>query len=113
MPEQNNIQETTQQEVVPVQQEVVAPVQEEKKGLTTGQKFAGGAVIGFAIGGIVWLILSIVKGVKWLINKAKEKFKKTEPTATQTPAPAAAEPAAAPAAEPEKKEAEQPTPEQK
>ena len=79
-------------EVVTVEQNDVTPVQQETKtGLTTGQKIAGGTVIGFAIGGIVWLILSIIKGVKWIIGKIKNRKKKEEPAKTEEapkPAPA-------------------------
>ena len=94
-------QEVTQEvvsvpQVAQQPQMVPAPVQEQKSGLTNGQKAAGITVIGFAIGGIVWLVLSIVKGVKKFIGWCKKKAPAQEPASQQAAAPAAEATAQAP-----------------
>ena len=56
--------------------EVVPATKDEK--MTFSQKFAGLGVIGLAIAGLIWAILGIVKGVKFVISKIKGK-KKEQP----------------------------------
>ena len=95
-------------EVTAPAQEQAAPVAPEatKKSMTTGQKLAGLCLIGFALAGVVWLVMGIVKGVKKVIGLFKKP--KEEPAA---PAPATPqEPAPAPQAT---QETQTPAPEQK
>lgn len=98
----------TQEQQVMVQQ-TADPVIPEKKGMTMGQKLAGLGLIGFAIAGIVWLVMGIVK----LVKKVVGLFKKEEPAqqaAAPVPAPAATQEPAAPQVQ---QEVQQATPEQK
>lgn len=96
----------TQQETQVTVEPAPVQTQQEKKGLTSGQKALGGTVIGLAIGGLVGLIMLIIKGVKWLWSKTFGK-KKAEPAPVQDQKQEPEKPAEPVTPEEEKKAPEQ------
>lgn len=73
--ENENVVTQQQETQVTVVEPAPVQTQQEKKGLTSGQKALGGTVIGLAIGGLVGLIMLIIKGVKWVWSKTFGKKK--------------------------------------